>query len=319
MQKIILWGYPLYSHTHSFLHYGYEKAFKSLGYEVYWTTNPNSTDFNNSIIITEGYATQNLPIVKSSTYIVHVLGNKTGFANKFLNKVKRLIDMRYLCKFWKDKNYDYVMDKNKLTKISDSTYFEKGSPYDILYTVWATDLLPHEFNFEDRFIEREKKFFYVGTIGGGLGGINDCQKAPDEYDNVPHIMPFIRACQENNIEIVTSCPWKTPKTNEENRELIRKSYLAPDFRHNAMLAWGYVPCRIFKNISYGQLGMTNSEAIYEFFNKMLIYNKDGYQLFYDGQNQKNNFDLIKEQMYYVQQNHTYLNRVKDILAVINNG
>ena len=35
-QKVIIWGYPLNTHTHSFVHYGWHKGFKALGYETYW-------------------------------------------------------------------------------------------------------------------------------------------------------------------------------------------------------------------------------------------------------------------------------------------
>ena len=34
--KIVIWGYPLYSHTHSYIHAAFYKAFTHLGYETYW-------------------------------------------------------------------------------------------------------------------------------------------------------------------------------------------------------------------------------------------------------------------------------------------
>ena len=85
-----------------------------------------------------------------------------------------------------------------------------------------------------------------------------------------------------------------------------------------MLAWGYIPCRIMKNISYGQLGGTNSKAVYDFFKGKVVYNSDPYQLFYDCQAEKDNHDLIFEQMKFVKENHTYVNRAKSLIKVVNN-
>ena len=102
-------------------------------------------------------------------------------------------------------------------------------------------------------------------------------------------------------------------------ELVQKSYLAPDFRHKAMLDWGYIPCRVMKNISYGQLGMTNSKAVYDFFEGMVIYNDDSKQLFYDGIKKMNDYEFIKDQMVLVKENHTYINRALDLIKVYNNG
>jgi hypothetical protein len=319
-KKVIIWGYPLHTHTHSYIHYGYYKAFKSLGYETHWVdiNSCSGVDFNDSLIITEQFASNGLPLVKSSTYFIHYLGNKNDNQYRYLGNVGRLIDLRYNADSWVDKNYDYHLDRNLVEKISKGTLFQKGGEYDIAYTAWATDLLPDEINLEDRFIKRKNKIHYIGTVGGGQGGLFDCQKAPDYYDTVPYIMPFYEACEKNNIKFLTNCPWKNPLDNDTAKDLIKQSYLAPDFRHKAMLDWGYIPCRVMKNISYGQLGMTNSEAVYNFFDKMVIYNSDSHQLFYDGVEKMNDYDLIKEQMIMIKEHHTYINRANDLIQIYNN-
>jgi hypothetical protein len=322
MKKIIIWGYPLHSHTHSYIHYGYYKAFKHLGYETYWL-NPyerNNIDFNNSIIISEQFTTHNLPLVNTSTYFIHYLGNKSDNHLKYLGKVKRLVDVRYNANSWVDKNYDYHLDRSKTHKLSDGSYYEKNpNGYDIMYTTWATDLLPNEINYDNRFIERDKTVHYIGTIGGGRGGLFDCQKAPDYYDTVPFIKPFYDACVENNISFNSNCPWLNPIDSETSMKLVQKSFLAPDFRHQAMLDWGYIPCRVMKNISYGQLGMTNSKDVFDFFEGLVVYNSNSYDLFYDGLSKKNDLNLIKQQMMLIKDKHTYINRALDIIKVYENG
>lgn len=328
-KKVIIWGYKLYSHTHSYIHAGYYKAFKALGYETYWLDSRDSFDtslFENALIFSEQWAVMqnpNLPLLKSSTYAIHYIGNKNNLpegnpgANLYLGRVGRLIDIRYNANNWQDKNYNYVLNKSSLIKIGSGSYYESDLNYDKFYTTWATDLLPDEIILEDRFVPRENYVFFAGTIGGGQGGPNNCLQAPAEYDNLIYLKPFIKACEENNLEFKYNCPWQTPQSFKEQREIIKKSYLAPDVRHKAFLDWGYIPCRNFKNISYGQLGMTNSKPVYEFFDGNIIYNEDTYKLFFDAQKEKENHDLIKSQMLFVKENHTYINRAKELIEVVN--
>ena len=330
-KRVIIWGYKLYSHTHSYIHAGYYQAFKNLGYDVYWLDSNDNFDpqlFNDALIITEQWAVMqnsNLPLFNNSTYAVNYLGNKDNNvegnpgSSIYIGKVGRLIDIRFNVNTWIDKNYDYSLDRSKVEKIGSGSYYERSSNYDYFYTVWATDLFPEQINFEDMYIPKEKYVFFAGTIGGGRGGPKDCSPAPPEYDNLIYLNPFIQACEELGIEFRYNCPWISPQTFEEQKVIIQKSYLAPDFRHRAFKERGYIPCRTFKNISYGQLGITNSKPVHEFFDGNIIYNEDTYQLFFDAEKERENYDMIRSQMLFVKENHTYINRVKELLEVVNGG
>ena len=75
--KVIIWGFPLHTHTHSYIHGGWYKGFKSLGYDTYWFHDGNhpsieTFDYNNALFITEGYADGKIPIISSSIYFVHI-------------------------------------------------------------------------------------------------------------------------------------------------------------------------------------------------------------------------------------------------------
>ena len=74
---------------------------------------------------------------------------------------------------------------------------------------------------------------------------------------------------------------------------------------------------MLKAISYGLLGITNSKHVYELLDKKVIYNTDEGQLFYDAMKEIGNKELIKEQMQMVRDNHTYINRINDLLKVLN--
>ena len=103
---------PLHTHTHSYIHYGWHKGFKHLGYDTYWFDDnnfPKDFNYNNSLFITEGYADNNIPILKTSIYFVHI----ARFPEKYINNVKRFIEIRYLVDSIKDCNIPWLHRKNK--------------------------------------------------------------------------------------------------------------------------------------------------------------------------------------------------------------
>ena len=326
--KVIIWGFPLHTHTHSYIHGGWFKAFKSLGYETYWFHDkdyPQNFDYTNSLFITEGYADNNIPIVESSIYFVHICRNP----EKYLNKVKRLIEIRYLVDHIKDVNYNYVLDKNKCHKISEATYYEKlednggiarfhNNPtpmqYECIYTCWATDLLPDEIKEENINLPRDNCIYWCGSYSAG---------------NNPELRKFVEESEKNGISVKFNNPWHRPLSYDHVQELTMKSKLSPDIRcsgdpnkirqgetgtcHKTI---GYIPCRILKAISYGHLGITNSKRVYELLEKKVIYNDDESKLFYEGIKECENYELIKEQMKIVKEKHTYVNRINDLLQVL---
>ena len=327
-KKVIIWGFPLHTHTHSYIHYGWMKGFKHLRYETYWFHDgdyPKDFDYSNCLFITEGYADNNIPIIESSIYFVHIARNP----EKYIGKVKRFIEIRYLVDGIKDCNYNYTLDKSKCRKISDCTYYEvlennggiarfhnnpQSMKYECIYTCWATDLLPHEIKEENIYLPKERKIYWFGSAN---------------HMNTREIALFYNECMKNGIEWVTNNPWANPKSFEEVQEKTEKSYMSPDFRSSGdpnkiaigetgtcHKQIGYIACRILKAISYGHLGITNSRHTYELLEKKVIYNENESQLFYDAQAQLNNYDLIKEQMKIVREKHTYLNRIKDLLSIL---
>ena len=326
--KVIIWGFPLHTHTHSYIHYGWAKGFKYLGYETYWFHDddfPRDFDYNHCLFITEGYADSKIPIVSTSIYFVHIARNP----EKYIGNVKRFIEIRYLVDSIKDCNYNYVLDKTKCIRISNCTYYEKlhnnggisrfhSNPtpmeYECIYTCWATDLLPNEILEEYIYRKRDNKVYWFGSAN---------------HTNTKEIAIFYEECQKNGIEFVTNNPWHNPQSFETVQEYTMRSLMSPDFRSSGdpnkiaigetgtcHKQIGYIACRILKAISYGHLGITNSRHTYELLDKQVVYNADESQLFYDAYKELNNYELIKLQMNIVRENHTYLNRIQDLLYTL---
>jgi hypothetical protein len=237
--------------------------------------------------------------------------------------------MRYLVDEIKDCNYEYQLDKEKALKLSSTCYYEKlhdnsgvsskhNSPtpmeYESIYTCWATDLLPHEIDESRILTPRENKIYWFGSA---------------EPNNNQQVGMFAEECRNNGIDFVSNNPWVNPQSFETVMELTSRSFMSPDIRtagdpnkiaigetgtcHKKI---GYIACRLLKSISYGQLGITNSRHAYELLDKKVIYNDDERQLFHDAKPHIGNHDLIKEQMKIVKENHTWLNRIEDLLKVL---
>lgn len=330
-KKVIIWGFPLHSHTHSYIHGGWYKAFKHLGYETYWFhdgSHPASNsefDYGNALFITEGYADSRIPIVSSSIYFVHICINP----EKYIGKVARLIEIRYLVDNIRDCNYEYILDKSQCSRISDVTYYKKlhdngglrkhhSNPirmnYECIYTCWATDLLPHEIDESNITREYDNCIYWCGSY---------------DRDNNPELRKFLDSATNAGINVIFNSPWNNPLSYERVKELTIKSILSPDIRcsgdpnkvrigetgtcHKQI---GYIPCRVLKAISYGLLGITNSRHVWELLDKKVIYNDDERELFHDALKEVGNVDLIREQMKIVKERHTYLNRINDLLQVL---
>jgi hypothetical protein len=105
---------------------------------------------------------------------------------------------------------------------------------------------------------------------------------------------------------------------EKNIEITQKSLVAPAIQSQWQCDVGYIPCRIFKNISYGQFGATNSETVYKLFKGHIVYNQDTYQLLQDTieRTQTMKPEELYDLMDFVRDNHTYINRIHTILNAL---
>lgn len=321
--KIIVWGAKLDTgHTHGFIHEACVRAAKHMGWNTYWLDNRDNVDpsfFDDAIVITEQWLvfqngiSNNMPINKNATYVVHYLGNRGPVegnpgADMYLGKVRKLIDFRFNAKYgWgangvEDKNYNYKFEPEKYEALSDVSFYERGDAYDNLYSIWATDLLPNEINLNDRYTEQKRQAFFCGTI---------------REDNGPLFEGFIRKCKEHEIPFLYNTPWQNQMPTEQIREYVTGSLLPLDIRPSNHLANGYIACRPIKNASYGALPMTNSPAINEFFGGDCAFAEDSGDLFdvaMKMQQDPTTKDLILHQMERIKKDHTYINRMSDIIT-----
>jgi hypothetical protein len=317
LNKVIIWGHQLHNHTHSYIHNAFYIGFKHLGYKVYWFNEngennyPNSNeevDFNNTLYIVHGIESKNLPLNKTSFYIGHnvewVSNNnyKIPKSHVLINNSEgipsnNIMSLQVYC-------IGCLHEK----KFNDYQYYCYSDDYNLIYMPWATDLLPHQIDENIKNLES----FNIKKISNFIGM------------SLEHWDIFYKELKKHNIEYKNyggtfDLNSKRNKSIEENMKLIQESIIAPALQTKWQIDNHYIPCRIFKNISYGKMGITNNPIVYELFDKKIIYSNSIEILVNDSLEFNNRIDrnnIIKELMITVRDNHTYLNRINFILDFI---
>lgn len=311
ISKIIIWGHPLHSHTHSYIHNGFYIAFKELGHNTFWFDDNNipiNFDFANTLFITEHQVDNKIPKRNDCLYFVHFLEKHKYDGLDSSN----LIDLK--CSFRDMNRIKKETENIKFTAITDKNIEFYSVIHNQLtyFTLWATDLLPKQINnninnLSDILKKRTKNIYFVGQLTNVWKEFNTlCNK-----NNIP----FIKYGATFNINDPKSL------SIDNNQDLIQKTYIAPALQDQLQIDDEYIPCRIFKNISYGRMGSTNSKKVYELFDKKVIYDNDSNKLIQKTINFEKNYDLetIKHLMEYVKDNHTYVQRIETLKLFINNN
>jgi hypothetical protein len=322
--RVIVWGFKpvngVVQNTISYVWESFYKAFSNLGFETYWFPNEKIEGFNfeNCIFLCEGYDDSNIPIEESSIYYVHCAYDPI----KYVGKVGRFIDLRYNLNNIDHPNYIYTLDKVKSEKIGKGCYYEPSSgkmiefkngrvsysinDFEKVYVSWATDLLPSEIDENDVYLEREKKIYFLGSL---------C--ADKEFYNIHLIEEFANECRKSGIEFIIN-PFG-PNTQLSNYDYIKKSkesLLGFDLRCERAASWGQIACRIFKNMSYGHLGLTNTLEAYNELEGHCLYSSSPSDLFHMGMERREDYNYIKDGLKYIREHHTYINRVESLISII---
>lgn len=297
-KQVIIWGYPLYSHTHSFIMAHFKKGFDALGYKTKWLTDKDNIDginFDGSLFFAAGEEEKKIPLNKSSCYVLHNTNSR-----KYIEAGCKVLNIQtHTIGTPKDPDCEVL---NKWTVI-------KKGDISCVYLAWATDLLPHEIDTNNITLNNNKECVWVGTAGGG----------DSKFENGSILYPYFEEMKKNGIKTKIIDPWSKPVSPEENRQLVYNSFVSPALQGPWQVNNKYIPCRIFKNMSYGSIGITNNKYVNEIFDNMLVYDDDPVILAKKSIEKKKDpksIDELKYLMNEVRTKHTYINRIKVILDQI---
>ena len=328
LEKVIIWGHQLHSHTHSYIHYGFYKAFQHMGYKVYWFDDTlenlnicnNKYNLDNTLFIGHGLVCKYLPLNINSLYILH---NTQMTEYKSDDNKIMLFPKDYYIHSTSGIPKDNIITLQVYTSdcinrdIPDTNnkyHYYLKPPHQCIYFPWATDLLPHEI--QDN-IDNLKSII----SNSNEKCVNFVGMSTDKWSKVKEY------CTRNNIKYSNyggtfNIDSKFNVSPQHNISLIQKSIIAPSIQTDWQVEHKYIPCRIFKNISYGKMGMTNSEAVHYLFDNKLLYNTNINKLLNMGLQFENThtidekYNIIKELMICVRDKHTYINRCNYMLDYI---
>ena len=239
--KIVIWGLKKKYHTHRHIHKAFYENAKKLGYNTIWVEdkkkNQKYIESGDLIISAEvqgkmvpekfSFEEYNLPVRKDIFYCLH---NYKDIFKNHLN-TENYINLQVYS--------DIVLNINDIKKYDSFVYFDDKTR--TLYQPWGTDLLPVEF--KKPVFNNNRFIFWIGSIWndknnhGNIHEINELRIALNKVG-----LKFI------NLRFIPG--WL-------NIFLIRISKIAPAIAGKHQVDVNYLPCRMFKNISYGQLGITN--------------------------------------------------------------
>lgn len=255
--KIVIWGLKKQWHTHRFVFHAYNRILKKSGVPVVWVDD----DKKNQSVIEKGdliftasgmtgkmvppklkLEDYNIPIRDDVFYCLHA---ENDF---FIEKLKpeKTITL----------NVHNQNESEKYQKLYEAVHFDAITR--TLYQPWGTDLLPEEFSKPT--FSKSNFVFWIGSIW------ND----KNNHGNLEEIEKLKTALKKNNLLFINVrfIP------SFLNTLLIRLSRLAPSIGGRRQVEINYLPDRMFKNISYGQLGFSNIEKFNRIFKDCIIYDKD---------------------------------------------
>lgn len=293
-RSIIIWGFAHEYHqqssgsaiaSHAFIHAGYAKAFRAMGHDVTWVDDTKeAAQFIKSgdVIFVMDTRSDHVPIRNDCYYITH-----NCHYEKFHDiSVEKRLGLQVYSK-------DACGEKiNLYTSYADTP---NGRT---LFQPWATDLLPSECTYKP-VIPQTKVVNWVGSIWNcefNRGNAKEMNEFEDALESLDMTMEQHRCLD-----------------GKEHVELIRSSVMAPAVQGKWQCEVGYLPCRMWKNVSYGQLAITNNEAM----SKILpcVFSDDLEEMVEMTTLVESSvrYLMTEDAMELVKANHTYVNRAQQLL------
>ena len=300
--KIVIWGFRYRYHTHRYIHKAFYKTLKDLGVNVIWVEDDkkNQRYIKSGDLIIGGdmygkmapekkcFNDYNIPVRDDIYYCLY------HFKDIFLEKInkKHLIVL------------DPHVDGSEFgdIKIDEITFFNSKDKIKTLYQTWGTDIMP--WNFKKPCFNNNKFVFWVGSIW------ND----KNNHGNINQINELKQALIKRHINFIHTrfIPGFL------NIFLIRISRLAPAIGGEIQVKTNYLPCRMFKNISYGQLAFSNIKRFKDLYKEFFI---DGNSIDELIANvlflKKEDYLLFVKRQQEITKKHTYLQKLTNIFEVFN--
>ena len=241
IKRVVIWGLLKKYHTHRHIHQSYYKNAKKLGIDVLWVEDEKKSQSlikPGDLIITadpvgkmvpEKFSLEdyNIPIRKDVFYCLHLVKNILKEA---------VAECTFINLDWHKTTTPNI---SGIEKWGPVTHYDPATK--TLYQPWGTNLLEEEF--KKPVFNKNRFVFWIGSIW------ND----KNNHGNLTEIDLLKKSLARHGLKFLQLrfIP------DFLNTFFIRRSRIAPAIGGRFQAEIGYLNCRMFKNISYGQLGVTN--------------------------------------------------------------
>jgi hypothetical protein len=296
--RFIIWGLEHYRHTHSYIHYAFMRAAKHNGWDVEWVIDTPANaqrfrDCDNYLFLTVGVADRYIPMNPNAFYVLHNV-NQERYTHIPTDR-KLILQV-----------YTVDVDSRPVLPLKDRRFEFWQPDANTFYAPWATDLLPHEIDENIRGLPetRPSSAVFLGTVCSG------------EFGNIHEITRFKRSCEDSGwpMSLIT----QTNIDQSTSVRYLQAHSIAPSIVGTWQKGKGYIPCRIFKTISYGLLGCTNSRQAHEVVDGLAVYTSDEAALAKETIARVGTAEartMLIKSMELVRDKHTYINRLDSIQHV----
>lgn len=234
IDKVIIWGIKSHYHSHYFIHQSFYNNFKKLNIKTLWLEDNlinNKYIDEKSLVIAINICSKFLNLNKQAMYCLHNFYDQDIKSLPF----ERYINLQVITEELVNKYYD------KSILLSGFSFY--NSEFNTLFQSWGCPLQKKEFFFP-KFASSNIEFF-IGSIWN-----NDLNQG-----NINEIHEYRQYLNEKKVRFI-HCKNLPEKLSPY---YIRESKYAASILGNWQKKNGYTPCRVFKAIGYGKLGITNSK------------------------------------------------------------
>lgn len=242
IRRIVIWGLrSVYTDSYRFVQGGFYLTLKKLGIPTLWVDDSLASAqeiLPGDLIFAANRAMQFLPVVQGVKYCLHNADSE--FLEKF-NK-RNCVRLQVLTQ------ERFASTEQK--KLGVNPLLEGAANYDgavnVLYQSWGAPLLASEF-FKPMELEYKKSEYFVGTIWENELGQGNSKVIPHYQSELQKLgIQFLHV--QGAPELI-------------NPLYVRHSAVGASIVGNWQREVGYTPCRLFKAVSFGRLGLINSHTI----------------------------------------------------------
>lgn len=271
--------------SHAYIHEGYYRGFSAIGETVWLDDLPENADKvpAGALVFCCNLRCEHMPRRPDLYYVTHNLEPAQCVG---IDPAKRL-------------SLQYWFTGCPGQRVNAYTAWD--APTRTLYMPWATDLMPDEID-DTVSIPGGNEVMWVGSVWKENAWGNE-----DEIGQLKTIL----ARRQIAFKVA-----RVPA--DEHQHFIRNSVIAPAIVGQWQIDKGYIPCRAMKNASYGQMVITNSKPVAEFFDWRCVYSPRIHDLIDTALSTprpaRTAMTLAAKAM--VRERHTYLHRAKTIMEYL---